>query len=331
MMFSRPLTSEYGPDTNVMLTFNGDRKLQKVQLSFNDAQSAPDCEKSFQTLLTRLDAKYGAFAPGGDKDLEWKIQDLVIRGDMLERTSALKLSGSRSRYWHRTILPNISGLNLEAEAKHSFGSRRIELMMYQKDGKDGCQRSISFSADMPDKAQLELQFKLSHIPIGMDWHWAEVDRLGRGFSSGPAKTVFLTGAAENVKVGGGRFAADIKYPEGSKHPGTVHLVGTISDYKISAQVSASEAGAFDFPASLEGSVGTFSTAGEPVDAYEISLTGNTRWGSTKLGMAAYNRTSPHTPTPEACRAITESVAATRWTPRELTYRGFLQALGCPPP
>ena len=203
--------------------------------------------------------------------------------------------------------------------------------MYQKDGKDGCNRNIAFTADMPSKAQLEERFKLSHIPTGMDWHWAEVDHLGRGFSSGPAKTVFLTGAAENVKVGGGRVSADIKYPEGSKRPGTVHLVGTISDYKITAHVSPSEAVADDFPTSFEGSFGMFTTDGEPVDTYEIRLTGNTRWGSTTLEMAASHRNGPHTPTQQACRNITESVFATRGTPREVAYRGNLQALGCPPP
>ena len=329
-MVSLPMTSEYGPNTHVMLMFNSDQKLTMINLSISDTESAADCEKTFQNLLTRLDAKHGAFAPGGEKD-QWAIRDALIQGAVLERTSALKLSGSRSRYWHRTILPNVSGLNLEEEAKHSFGSRWLELMMYQKDGKTGCNRSITFTADIPSKAQLEVQFKLSRIPTNMDWHWAEVDRLGRGLSSGPAQTVFSTGTAEHVRLSGGRFTADVISPPGSQRAGTVHLVGTISNNKISAHVPASEAVADDFPTSFEGSVSMFTTDGEPVDTYEISLTGNTRWSSTTLGMAAYHRNSPHTPTPEACRGMTESVFATRRTPREMTYWGLLQALGCPPP
>jgi hypothetical protein len=184
---------------------------------------------------------------------------------------------------------------------------------------------------MPSKAQLEVQFKLKHIPTGMDWHWAEVDRLARGFSSGPAQTVFSSGPTENVRLGGDRFTADVTRPVGSQHAGTVHLVGTISDNKISAHVPASEAVSNDFPKSFEGYISMFTTDGEPVDTYEISLTGITRWGSTTLGMAAYHRNSPHTPTPEACARIAESVFATRRSPREMTYKGLLLALGCPPP
>ena len=274
IMLSLPMTSEYAPDTRVMLAFNADRKLRQIKLFFTDTQSAADCEKAFVNGLARFDAKYGAFTPGGDKD-EWVIQDMVIRGDLLERTAALKLSGSRSGYWRRTVLPNISGLNLEAEAKHSFGSRWIELMMYQKDGKDGCYRSIAFTADMPSKDQLEIQYKLSHIPAGMGWHWAELDRLGRGFSSVPAQPVFSTGTAENVRLSGSRFAADVKPPPGSRHAGTMHLAGTISDNKITAHVPASDAVPDDFPTSFEGSISMFTTDGEPVDTYEIRLTGTT--------------------------------------------------------
>jgi len=335
MMHSLPMTSEYAPDTDVMLTFNADQKLMAIHLLFKGTQSAADCDKAFQNLLTRLDAKYGAFAPGGDRDLEWFTQDVLVRGGLLEDTSALKLSGSRSRYWRRTVLPNISGINLEAEAKRSFGSRSIEALMFQKDGSgkdgnDGCHRTVAFSADMPTKAQLEMQYKLSHVPAGMDWHWAELDRLGRGFSSVPAQPVFSTGTAENVRLSGSRFAADVKPPPGSRHAGTMHLVGTISDNKITAHIPASDTVPDDFPTSFEGSISMFTTDGEPVDTYEIRLTGTTRWGSTTLGMAAYHRNSPHAPTPQACRNISESVFATRRTVREMTYKGLIQALGCPP-
>jgi hypothetical protein len=336
MMFSLPMTSEYGPNTNVSLSFNGDKKLNDIRLSAGDTRSAANCEKSFLDTLGRLDRKYGAFAPGGEKDINWFVQDALIKGGLLERTSALNLSGSRSRYWHRTILPNVSGINVEAEAKHSSGSRSIEVMMYQKDGdgkdgKDGCHRTIAFSADMPSKAQLEVQFKLSHIPTGMDWHWAEVDRLGRGFSSGPAQTVFSTGPAENVRLSGGHFAADIKRPPGSQRAGTVHLVGTISNNKISAHVPASEAVSDDFPTSFEGYISTFTTDGEPVDTYEISLVGKGRRGVTQLAFAAYHRNSPHTPTTAACAKIAEDAFRARNSPGEITYKGFLHALGCPPP
>jgi hypothetical protein len=328
-MDSLPMTSEYGPDTHVSLAFNPDQKLREIRLFFKDTQSAADCEKNFLKTLASFDAKVGAFAAGGASE-DWSVP-----GDsgqsLLERTSALKLPGSRSGYWRRSILPNISGLNLEAEAKRAFGSRWIELEMLQKDGKDGCYRSIAFTADMPSKAQLEMQFKLSHIPTGMDWHWAELDRSGRGFASGPAQPVFSTGPAEHVRLSGSRFAADVKRPPGGQGPATLHLVGTIANNKISAHVTASDAVPDDFPTNFEGSVSMFTTDGEPVDAYEISLTGATRRGSATLGMAAYHRNSPHTPTPESCRKITESASAARRTVREMTYKGLLQALGCPPP
>lgn len=328
-MDSLPMTSEYGPDTHVSLTFNPDRKLREIRLFFTDTQSAADCEKAFLKTLASFDAKVGAFAAAGASE-DWSVP-----GDegqsLLERTSSLKLLGSRSGYWRRTILPNISGLNLEAEAKRAFGSSSIELEMLQKNGKDGCYRSIAFSADMPSKAQLEMQFKLSHIPTGMGWHWAEMDRSGRGFASGPAQAVLSSGPAEHVRLSGGQFAADVKRPPGSQGPATVHLVGTIANNKISAHVAASDAVSDDFPTSFEGSVSMFTTDGEPVDTYEISLTGAGRGGSAILGMAAYHRNSPHTPTPEACRKIADSVFAARRTVREMTYKGLLEALGCPPP
>lgn len=327
-LMSRPMTSEYGPRTTVMLNFNPEHKLNMIHLSFSDAQSATDCEKTFQKLLTRLDAKYGAFAPGGAKD-EWVIQDRLVRGGMLERTTEHGLPGSRSRYWHRTVLPNISGLNLETEAKHASGSRSVEVMMYQKDGKDGgCVQNIAFTDSTPTKAQLESAFKLKHVPAGMDWHWAAMDHPA-GMASGPAQTDISSGPAEHVRIGGGRFAADVMRP--SDHGGTVHLVGTISaDNKISAHPSGTVSG--DFPASFEGFIQTFATDGEPVDVYEIHLTGNTRSGTADLWMAAYHRSSPHTPSPEACRRIGESAFGLRGrSPREMTYRGFYQALGCPPP
>jgi len=330
IMMSRPMTSEYGPDTGVFLAFNGEQKLMMIKLLLKDTEFATDCEKTFRTLLTRLDAKYGPFAPGGAKD-EWTIMDMVIRGGMLERTSAVSLPGSRSRYWHRTVLPNVSGLNLEAEAKHSSGSRSVELMMYQKDGNDGgCVRDITFNASMPTKAQLEIQSKLKHVPTGMDWHWAQVDRPA-GLSGGPAGAVFSSGRAENVKLGSGHFAADVTRPTGGA--GEVHLVGTISDDNtISAHVAASVTVSDDFPASFEGYINMFTTDGEPVDTYEINLTGKTRSGTANLWMAAYHRNSPHTPAPEACRRIGESAFELRGrSPREMTYRGLLQALGCPPP
>jgi hypothetical protein len=110
-------------------------------------------------------------------------------------------------------------------------------------------------------------------------------------------------------------------------------VGTISaDNKISAHVAASQGLSDDLPTSFEGYVNTFATDGEPVDVYEIHLTGKTRSDTADLWMAAYHRNSPHTPSPEACRRIAETDVALRGrSPRERTYRGFLQALGCPPP
>ena len=324
-MESLPMTSEYGPDTHVSLNFNADQKLQEIRLNFTDTQSAADCENAFQKTLARLDAKYGAFA-GNAKD-DWSVP-----GDsgqsLLERTSPEKLAGSRSGYSRRTILPNISGLNLETEARRAFGTSWIELGMLQKGGKNGCYRSIAFTADVPTKAQLETQFKLTHIPNGMDWRWSELDRSGRGFSAGPAQTSLSTGAAENVKLSGGRFAADIKRPAGG--PATIHLVGTVVGNKISAHVPPSEV-TEDFPTSFEGSVSMFTTDGEPVDTYEITLTGTGRWDSASLLMVAYHRTAAHTPAPEACRKIEESVYEARRTTREITYKGLLQALGCPPP
>ena len=208
------MTSEYGPDTHVSLAFNPDQKLREIRLFFKDTQSASDCEKAFQKTLTSFDAKVGAFFAGGASE-DWSVP-----GDsgqsLLERTSSLKLPGSRSAYWRRSILPNISGLNLETEAKRAFGSRWIELEMLQKDGKDGCYRSIGFAADMPSKAQLEMQFKLSHIPTNMDWHWAEMDRSGRGFASGPAQASLSSGLVEHVRLSGGKFAADVKRPPRSQ-------------------------------------------------------------------------------------------------------------------
>ena len=110
----------------------------------------------------------------------------------------------------------------------------------------------------------------------------------------------------------------------------MHLVGTISkDNKISARPSGAVAG--DFPTSLEGWIQTFATDGEPVDVYEIHLTGNTRLGTSDLWMAAYHRNSPHTPSPEVCQRTTQDAFELRGrSPREMTYRGFAQALGCPP-
>lgn len=327
-LMSRPMTSEYGPDTDVMLGFNNEHKLMIITVSLKGTESAVDCETAFQKLLTRLDAKYGPFAPGGAKD-QWTILDRSIRGDMLERTTAHDLPGSRSRYWHRTVLPNISGLNLEAEAKHTAASRSVELMMYQKDGKDGgCVREIAFTDTTPTKDQLEKEAKLKHVPAGMDWHWAAADHPA-GMTTGPARGVFSAGRAEHVKLGGGRFAADV-IRTSDQGGGTVHLVGTISkDNKISAHPSGAVSG--DFSTSLEGWIQTFATAGEPVDVYEIHLTGNARSGPADLWMAAYHRNSPHTPSPEACRRIEESAFGLRGrSPREMTYRGFLQALGCPP-
>ena len=299
-----------------------------IQLTLKGTESTADCETAFQKLLTRLDAKYGPFAPGGAKD-EWTILDTVIRGGMLERTTAHDLPGSRSRYWHRTVLPNISGLNLEAEAKHTAGSHSVELMMWQKDGKDGgCVRNIAFTDTTPTKEQLEREAKLKHVPAGMDWHWAQAEHPA-GMASGPAQTDIASGPAEHVRIGGGRFAADVMHPPGSSNSGTVHLVGTISaDNKISAHPSGAVSG--DFPASFEGWIQTFATDGEPVDVYEIHLTGNTRSGTADLWMAAYHRDSPHTPSPEACRRIGEDAFGLRGrSPREMTYRGFYQALGCP--
>ena len=62
----------------------------------------------------------------------------------------------------------------------------------------------------------------------------------------------------------------------------------------------------------------------------ILLTGTSRWGSTRIAIAAYHRNAPHAPTAQACRRIAESVRVTGGTVREMTYKGFLQALGCPP-
>jgi len=336
MMFSLPMTTKYGPITDVALTFNADKKLYGIRLSPGDTHSAANCEKSFLDTLSRLDKKYGTFAPGGEKDINWFSQDNFIRGGLLERTSALNLPGSRSKYWHRVILPNTSGVNVEAEAKYSLGARSIEVLMYQKDGdekdgKSGCHRTIAFSESMPTKTQQENKFKLSRVPVSMHWHWAEVDNFGRGISSGPVQPVFSSGEAENVRLSGGKFTADIKRLAGGQGPAMVHLVGTISsDNKISAHPSGAVSG--DFPTTFEGWIQTFATDGEPVDVYEIHLTGNTRSDAADLWMAAYHRNSPHTPSPEACQRIGESAFALRGrSPREMTYKGFLQALGCPPP
>jgi len=320
-MESLPMTSKYGADTHVALAFNADQKLHEIRLFFTDAQSPADCEKAFEKTVASFDAKYGAFAALGTAEA-WSVP-----GDsgqsLLERTTSQKLPGSRSQYWRRSILPNISGLNLETETKRAFGSRAIELAMLQKNGKDGCYRSISFTADMPTKAQLETEFKLGHIPAGMDWHWSELDRSARGFSAGPAQTGLSSGVAENVKLGGGKFAADIKRPAG-----TLHLLGTVVGNKITAHVPSSDTVPDGFPTNFAGEISTFTTDGEPVDTYEISLSGTTRSGSTVMAMAAYHRDSSHAPAPEACRKILESTYDARGTVREMTYRGFYQALGC---
>ena len=320
-MESLPMTSEYGADTHVALAFNADQKLHEIRLYFTGAQSSADCEKAFQKTVTDFDKKYGAFAALGTAEA-WSVP-----GDsgqsLLERTSSQKLPGSRSQYWRRSILPNISGLNLETETKRAFGSRAIELAMLQKNGKDGCYRSISFTADMPTKAQVETEFKLSHIPANMDWRWSELDRSARGFSAGPAQTGLSSGAAENVKLSGGKFSADIRRPAG-----TLHLSGTVVGNKITAHVPSSDTVPDGFPTSFEGDVSTFATDGEPVDVYEIGLSGRTRLGSTVLGMAAYHRNSPHAPAPDACRKILENTYDARGSVREATYRGFYQALGC---
>ncbi|HZQ40505.1 MAG TPA: hypothetical protein VFA87_06920, partial [Rhizomicrobium sp.] len=149
-----------------------------------------------------------------------------------------------------------------------------------------------------------------------------------GVATGPARGVFSAGRAEHVKLGGGRFAADV-IRTSDQGGGTVHLVGTISnDNKISARPSGAVSG--DFPTSLEGWIQTFATDGEPVDVYEIRLTGKTG-SDTDLWMAAYHRNAPHPPSPEACQRITEIAFTLRGrSPRERTYRGLLQALGCPP-
>ena len=77
--------------------------------------------------------------PGGAKD-EWTIQDMVIRGDLLERTSAVGLAGSRSHYWRRAFCRISRNSIWKRKPSIRLGSRWIELMMYQKDGNDGCQR-----------------------------------------------------------------------------------------------------------------------------------------------------------------------------------------------
>ena len=325
-MESLPMTSDYGPDTHVALAFNADQKLREIRLYFNDAQSPADCEKAFQKTVTDFDKKYGAFAALGTSEA-WSVP-----GDsgqsLLERTTSQKLPGSRSQYWRRSILPNISGLNLETETKRAFGSRAIELAMLQKNGKDGCYRSIAFTADMPTKAEVETQFKLTHIPTGMDWRWSELDRSARGFSTGPVQAGLTSGVAENVKLSGGKFTADIKRPPGSQGSATLHLAGTVIGNKIAAHIAATDTIPDGFPTDFNGAVSTFATDGEPVDTYEINLTGTTRQGSTVLDMAAYHRNSPHTPTPETCRKILDSVYDVRGTVREATYRGFYQTLGC---
>ena len=320
-MTSLPMASEYAPDTLVTLKFNGDQKLTAINLSFQGSQSAAECEKAFQDSLKKLQVRYGAFAAEGDKDA-WSIDDALTKGsDTLERTSVVNAPGGHSRYWRRAVLPNIAGLNLEADAKRVLGPRAIEVTMFQKDGKESCHQGIAFTAAIPTKAELETEAKLAHVPANMDWHWAELDHVGRGFSSGPAQAALSSGVAENVKIAGGKFTADLKRPAGR----TVHLVGAISKNKISAHASeASE----DFPSSFAGTLSLFTTDGEPVDAYEVSLTGTGRWASAALEMTAYHRNAPHAPTPEACRKVLDDIYAARGTVREMAYRGFHQALGC---
>ncbi|HUO01133.1 MAG TPA: hypothetical protein VMU31_00010 [Rhizomicrobium sp.] len=331
MMNALPMTTEYGPDTNVSLAFNSDKKLWRITLAFKDIEPAPDCEKSFLDTLGRLDRKYGAFAPGGDKDTDWFIQDSLVRGGLLEQTSDRSLPGSRSRYWHRAILPNISGLNVEAEARHAAGLGAVEAITYQRDGdakdwKNGCHLSILFADDTPTKAQREMQFKLAHVPTGMDWHWAEVDKRARGFSSGPVDARYSTGAVEHLRLTGGRFAADLVPAPGGTPDKTLHLTGTIADHKISAR--AANAGD---DLSFNGGLQTFMVPGEPVDTYEIFLTGNGPHGQVSIAMAAYHRNSPHKPSPTACASTAQSVRGLQRNARYVTYSGLLKALGCPTP
>ena len=203
--------------------------------------------------------------------------------------------------------------------------------MYQRDGdakdeKNGCHWSIGFSADMPTKAQLETQFKLDHVPANMDWHWAQVDQRARGFSSGPVGTRYATGAVDNIKLTDGRFAADLKPAPDANTGQTLHLTGTIAAHKISAH--AMDAGD---DVSFDGALQTFQVPGEPVDTYEILLTGKGSGGSISIAMAAYHRNSPHKPSPAACESTADSLRELQRNARYVTYSGLLKALGCPTP
>jgi hypothetical protein len=321
-LYSRPMRTEFGPDLRLTLLFNDDQKLREITLHSADSQSADNCEKAFLKMLATLDARYGAFSPGGAKD-KWGVPgDLPNNQRLLMRTIAMGLPSRQSRYWYRTFPANLTGLNIQAEAKRFFGSRWIEVGMYQKDGIDGCDRSIQFSADVPTKAQIQSQFKLKHIPANMDWHWAKVDR----WLNGPSH--FTTGVAGNVELANGRFAADVENAPGDSRHATSHIVGTISGNKFIAHVTSFVSD--DYPKAFEGSITTFTIAGEPVDTYEIRLFGKGRWVSTELAFAAYHRNSAHKPAPAACNQVAEQSFRTRGSTRASTYAGLLSALGCKP-
>jgi hypothetical protein len=323
-MHSRPVLTEFGPDSRLALDFNGDQKLFEILIQSTDSQSADNCEKAFLKMLTALDAKYGAFSPSGTKD-EWDVPGDISNGQrLLMRTVALQLSDKRTRYWYRTFPANLSGLNIEAEAKRSFGSRWIEVKMYQKNGSAGCHRRVQFSADIPTKAQLETSLKLKHIPADIDWHWAMVDR----WLKGPSR--YSIGSAKNVKLTRVRFSADLMPSPGDSPNIILHLAGTVSNNKIIAHVVSSKADPDGYPESFQGWPATFTVAGEPVDTYEIKLEGEGPWASASIALAGYHRNSTDKPTPAACDKIAELAFRTRGSVRSPTYMGLLEALGCKP-
>jgi hypothetical protein len=126
--------SDFGQSFRVRLYFGAPGGLEGITLDHDEVTGPQDCRPRYEALLSALENRYGAFAPR---------QPIAPHG-----MQASVASLGASQYGLR-ITPNGSGGTiLNAQARHAFGTRTVEVAMFGMDsgsfGKHYCGLRLIF-------------------------------------------------------------------------------------------------------------------------------------------------------------------------------------------
>jgi hypothetical protein len=108
--------SDFGQSFRLRLFFGSADGLEGISLDHSEETEPQDCRVRYETLLSALEKRYGPFVPR---------QPIAPRG-----MQASVASLSASEYGMRIIPNGGGGLILNAQARHAFGTRAVEVAMF---------------------------------------------------------------------------------------------------------------------------------------------------------------------------------------------------------